>query len=108
MDRFTALPAPANDVPTIAVVTRMLQIKGIATLVAASRILRARGVKHRLLLFGRPDPESPSSIAETILHAYGTEPGVEWRGFSDDVRAVWAAADIAALTALGGEGVPKS
>jgi glycosyltransferase involved in cell wall biosynthesis len=108
MDHFAVQPGPTNRVPTIAVVTRMLKIKGIGPLVEASRILRARRIEHRLVLVGRPDPENPSSITEQELHAYGSEPGIEWRGFSTDVREIWAQADIAALTSLGGEGIPKA
>jgi glycosyltransferase involved in cell wall biosynthesis len=105
---FVPLPPPRSSPPTIAVVTRMLAIKGIATLVAASRVLSERKVAHRLLLVGAPDPDNPSSLCEAELRAYAAEPGIEWLGHIGDVRQVWAKADIAALTSLGGEGLPKT
>src|SRR5207302_2514509 len=62
----------------------------------------------RLLLVGAPDPDNPSSISAETLRAWAAEPGIEWLGHRDNVREVWQGADIAALTSLGGEGVPKT
>jgi glycosyltransferase involved in cell wall biosynthesis len=108
LEHFQALPEPETHPPVVAVVTRMLGIKGIATLVAASGLLRERGIPHRIWLVGRPDPENASSLTEAQLRSYAAEPGIEWLGHRSDVREIWAQAHIAALTSLGGEGVPKS
>ena len=105
---FVPLPPPSGAVPTVAVVARMIAIKGIADLVAASRLLRERDVPHRLILVGASDPENPSSIPREQLLTWGREPCVEWLGSVTDVREVWTRADIAALTSLGGEGLPKT
>jgi glycosyltransferase involved in cell wall biosynthesis len=86
----------------------MVGIKGIADLVAASRILRARNVAHRLLLAGSSDPESPDAIVDQTLRQWTQQDGVEWLGQVDDVRTVWRQCHIAALASLGGEGVPLS
>lgn len=106
--RFVPLPPPSGLVPIVAVVARMIAIKGIADLVSASRLLRERGVKHRLILVGDPDPENPSSIPREQLSAWADEPCIEWHGAVSDVRQIWAQADIAALTSKGGEGLPKA
>ncbi len=105
---FRPLPEPPGDPPTIALVTRMVAIKGVDTLVDASRLLRDRGVPHRLLLVGAPDPDNPSSIREETLRAWAEEPGISWLGRRQDVREIWAKAHVAVLTSHGGEGLPKT
>lgn len=105
---FTPLPEPAGDVPVIGIATRMLAIKGVQYLVEASRLLRTRGIAHKVILTGAPDPHNPSSIPEQTLRVWGNEPGITWLGYQKDVRKLWEIADIAVLTSLGGEGVPKT
>ena len=105
---FAALPEPAQGPVTIAIVSRMLRIKGIDTLVDAVRRLRQRRLDVRLLLAGGPDPANPASFTEATLKSWAAEPGIEWLGPVEDVRTVWAQAHIAVLASRGGEGVPKS
>jgi len=105
---YKALPEPASEPVIIACATRMLQIKGVADVVAAFRILRSRGSTARLLLAGASDSENPASISEKTLLEWGREPGVEWVGHVDDIREVWSRAHIAVLASLGGEGIPMS
>ena len=105
---YTELPLPDDEPVIIGCAARMLGIKGIRDLVAASRILRSRNVPHRLVLAGGTDPENPDSISEATLRMWATEDGVEWLGQIEDVRDLWRRAAIAALPSLGGEGVPLS
>jgi glycosyltransferase involved in cell wall biosynthesis len=104
---FVPLPEPDGTI-TIAVVSRMISIKGIADLVAASHILRDQGIVHRLLLVGDPDPSNPSTIPPAKLREWSEVSWIEWAGASSDVRHAWAQAHIAVLTSLGGEGLPKT
>lgn len=106
--RFAPMPSPIEDVPTIAVVSRMIAIKGIADLVAASQKLQTRGAEHRLMLVGNPDAHNPSAIPAEMMREWSRAPWIDWLQGSDDVREVWAKAHIAALTSLGGEGLPKT
>ena len=111
LGRFTALAPPdhsAGEPPVIAMVARMIAIKGVRDLVAASDALTGRGVRHRLVLAGSPDPANPSSLSATELAGIAARPWVELRGHVGDVRSVWADADIAVQPSLGGEGLPKS
>jgi glycosyltransferase involved in cell wall biosynthesis len=108
VDTFAPLPEPAGDVPVIGIATRMLAIKGVHHLIEASRLLRNRGVAHKVVLVGAPDPHNPSSIPEQTLRLWGSEPGISWLGHQSDVRKLWEMAHIAVLTSLGGEGVPKT
>lgn len=103
-----ALDEPKTPVLTIATVTRMLVIKGVGDVVEASRILRQRGIPHRLLLAGAPDTDNPSSISTDMMQSWAREPGVEWLGHVNEIRSVWSQAHIAVLASHGGEGIPKS
>ncbi|MEM8588946.1 MAG: glycosyltransferase family 4 protein [Pseudomonadota bacterium] len=106
LERYTPMPPPENAVVTLAVVARMIRIKGIDLIVEAVRRVQAAGTPCRLLLVGKPDPANPSSYSVADLEAWGSLPGIEWRGHVTDVRTIWREADIAILASLGGEGVP--
>jgi len=108
VERFAMLPPPPGEPVTIGCAARMLRLKGIDDLVAASRILRSRHVAHRLVLAGASDPENPDAIPEQELRDWVRRDGVEWLGQVDDVREVWRQCHIGALASLGGEGVPLS
>lgn len=106
IDHFHPLPEPSGEV-TVALVARMLWDKGVHNLVEAVRLLRRRGLAVRLHLVGTPDPDNPASIPEAQLRAWDAEEGIDWLGFRDDVREVWAGAHIAVLPSRR-EGLPKS
>jgi len=107
LDLYDALPEPEGPV-TIACATRMLRIKGVEEVVAAFRLLRARGSEARLLLAGAPDNENPAAILQSELRAWAAEPGIEWLGHVADVRQVWVRSHVAVLASRGGEGIPMS
>ena len=106
-DVFAALPEPANDF-TAGFAARLLEIKGVQTLVRAHEILTERSVAVRLLLAGQPDKSNPSSIPEAVLAGWRQRPNLILRGHVEDVRTVWAQAHIAILPSRGGEGIPLS
>ena len=104
---FRPLPEPDGPI-TIAFAGRLIEGKGIRILVAAHGIARRRGHAIRLLIAGTPDPANASSISPEEIAGWVEQPGLDCRGFVDDIKTVWAAAHIAALPSLGGEGVPLS
>ncbi len=104
---FQALPEPPAPPVTAAYVGRMLEDKGIRTLIAAQQALQRQGRAVRLVLAGTPDPDNVTSIPERELTAWAGLPGIAWPGWCGDVRAVWAAAHIAVLPSRR-EGLPKS
>jgi glycosyltransferase involved in cell wall biosynthesis len=106
VDRLHPTPEPDGPV-TVAFVGRMLDDKGIRALVAAYRLLRAKGTAVALLLAGTPDPANPASVPEHELEAWSHEPGITWLGHVTDIATVWARAHIAALPSRR-EGLPKS
>jgi glycosyltransferase involved in cell wall biosynthesis len=105
-DQLTPMPEPAGPV-TAGFVGRLLDDKGIRTLIAAHEIVGRRGRPVRLLLAGEPDPANPASIPPDEIAAWKAREGVEVLGHVADIREVWAAAHIAVLPSRR-EGLPKS
>ncbi len=99
-------PEPAGP-PTVAFVGRLLDDKGIRTLVNAHRLLRGSNSNIELLIAGTPDPANPASVSEQEAAQFNREPGITWLGHVDDIAALWARAHIAALPSRR-EGLPKS
>ena len=106
VDRLVPMPEPPGAV-TLGFVGRLLDDKGIRPLVAAHRLLRARGSDVALLIAGTPDPANPASVAPAEAEAWGREPGITWLGHVDDIATVWARAHVAVLPSRR-EGLPKS
>jgi glycosyltransferase involved in cell wall biosynthesis len=104
--RFTPLREP-ESAPTFGFVGRLLDDKGIRTLIAAHRLLRARIPDARLLIAGTPDPANPASVTEAEAKSWNREPGIAWLGHVDDIVAFWAQAHIAVLPSRR-EGLPLS
>ena len=106
VNRLTPLAEPAGPV-TAAFVGRLLEDKGIRTLVAAHRLLRQRGVDLQLLLAGIPDPANPASVSEQEAAAWSKETGIVWLGQVSDISTVWRRAHFAVLPSRR-EGLPLS
>ncbi len=106
--QYPDCPARDGDETIIALVARMLAIKGVDLAVAAAKIARARGANLRLQLVGPVDQTNPSGLSADDLNAWSTDPGIEWLGHRSDIKAIWAQADIALLPSRGGEGLPKA
>jgi glycosyltransferase involved in cell wall biosynthesis len=106
VDGMAALPEPAGPF-TIGFVGRLLDDKGVRTLVRAHEILAGRGVAIRTLLAGAPDPSNPASIPDHVLARWRHRPGLVLLGHVDDVSSVWAQAHVGVLPSRR-EGLPKS
>jgi glycosyltransferase involved in cell wall biosynthesis len=106
IDMLKPLPEPAGPV-TAAFVGRLLDDKGLRTLIVAHEILRKRGRPIHLLLAGEADPANPASIPLAEIQSWKHRPGIEVLGHVTDIREVWAKAHIAVLPSRR-EGLPKS
>jgi len=106
VDRLVPMPEPPGPV-TLGFVGRLLDDKGIRVLVAAHRLMRAKGSAIDLLIAGTPDPANPASVSQREAEAWAREPGVTWLGYVQDITTVWARAHIAVLPSRR-EGLPKS
>lgn len=100
-------PEPSAPPVKVAVVTRMIQPKGIAEAVAAVQHARATGAGIELHLFGDPDPANPLSISEAQLLQWSSQPGIAWHGKISDVAAVWRGHHVAMLLSYR-EGLPRA
>ncbi len=101
---FTPLPEPAGPI-TVGYVGRLLDDKGVGTLVEAFEELR-QSQPINLILAGDPDPANPASIPESVLADWKQKSGVTL-GHVKDVREVWRVAHIAVLASRR-EGLPLS
>lgn len=106
VERFVPTPEPTGPI-TFGFVGRILADKGVHTLVEAFRMLRTRGLDIELRIAGTPDPANPSSITDTELARWRTEPGLTLLGHVDDVAGFWAGVHVAVLPSRR-EGLPKS
>jgi glycosyltransferase involved in cell wall biosynthesis len=106
VERLHPTPEPEGRT-TVAFVGRLLDDKGVRTLVAAHRLLLAKGLPVALVLAGTPDPANPASISDHEVEGWNREPGITWLGHVSDIATVWARAHIAVLPSRR-EGLPKS
>lgn len=106
IERFRPSPEPDGPI-AVAFVGRLLDHKGIRTLIAAHRLLRAQGVPIQLLVAGTPDPANPASVSPDEVAAWAREPGIAMLGHVSDIAPVWARTHIAVLPSRR-EGLPRS
>jgi glycosyltransferase involved in cell wall biosynthesis len=106
VNRLTPLAEPVGA-PTFGFVGRLLNDKGIRTLVAAHRLLRGRIPDAKLLIAGTPDPANPATVTEAEARSWNSEAGISWLGHVADIAAFWAKAHVAVLPSRR-EGLPLS
>ena len=107
IDILLPMPEPSLDPIQVAYVGRMLDDKGLRTLIRAHAILRARGEAIGLILAGEPDLENPTSVSHAEFEVWAKLPGIRCLGHVENIADVWKQAHIAVLPSRG-EGLPKS
>jgi glycosyltransferase involved in cell wall biosynthesis len=105
-DRFTPMPEPGGA-PTFGFVGRLLEDKGIRTLVAAHQLLNKRMPGTKLLIAGTPDPANPASVTEAEARSWNDQLGIAWLGHVADIAGFWAKVHVAVLPSRR-EGLPLS
>ncbi len=106
IDALTPIPEPAGPF-TVGFVGRLLDDKGVQTLVRAHELLAQRGIAIHTLLAGEPDPSNPASIPDHVLDSWRHVPDIRLLGHVADISSVWAQAHVAVLPSRR-EGLPKS
>jgi glycosyltransferase involved in cell wall biosynthesis len=105
-ERLRPQPEPAGSI-AMAYVGRLLDDKGLRSLVAAQALLTARGENIRLLIAGEADPANPASIPPAEIETWRAHPSIDLLGHVADIAKVWAKAHIAVLPSRR-EGLPLS
>jgi glycosyltransferase involved in cell wall biosynthesis len=96
-----------NPVPVVAVPARLIEDKGIREAVAASGILRDRGVAHEMRLTGAVEPYPWIRITHEDIAAYeGANPSVRFIGFQPTMPPVYREADLVCYPTRYPEGTP--
>src|SRR5215469_580503 len=106
VNRFTPLAEPIGA-PTFGFVGRLLDDKGVRTLIAAHRLLCRRIPDAMLLIAGTPDPANPASVSEAEARSWNDEAGIAWLGHVADIAGFWAKVQVAVLPSRR-EGMPLS
>ncbi len=104
--RFRPMPEPGGAL-TFGFVGRLLEDKGIRTLVAAHRLLRTRVPVAQLLIAGTPDPANPASVTQAEARSWNEQTGIAWLGQVNDIGNFWAQTHVAVLPSRR-EGLPLS
>lgn len=105
-ERFSAMPEPETYPPLVVLPARMLWSKGVGEFVEAAHILHDKGVRARYALVGVADSGNPSAVSLTQLGEWQKEGIVEWWGWQEDIKVVFALASIVCLPSYR-EGVPR-
>lgn len=107
-EEFPFMPEPPAPPVRLAVVSRMIWPKGIATAVAAVQRVQAAGAPVELDLYGEPDPANPLAIPPARLREWSQSPGIRWHGRTADVAQVWREHHISLFLSEYREGLPRT
>lgn len=107
-EAFAALPPPSNPVPIAAFVDRIIPPKGIDVLMRAFDLLKERGERLELELYGEADDQNPEALPVHVLKQWCASSNARWLGPFADVREVWRRAEIFVLPARTGEGMSRA
>lgn len=103
-----ALPHPLDKEPVIiSCVSRILWDKGIGELVDAAKIMQAKGIPSKIILYGEPDQANPTSVPLATIRSWHESQIIEWRGHCQNVAKAYAECHIAVLPSYR-EGLPKT
>ena len=100
-------PRKSKEIPTIALVARMLRDKGINEFVEAAKIVNRDKTVGNFLLVGDIDPGNPSSLKRKTLTKWNDNKLIKWVGWIDNVGEILMKTDILCLPSYR-EGLPKA
>lgn len=103
-DRYLGHPKPVILVPA-----RLIEMKGIRDAVAASGILRDRGVEHEMRLTGAVEPYPWIRVTQEEIEGYeAANPCVRFIGFQSSMPVVYEHADLVCYPTCYPEGTPTA
>ena len=108
LKHHTVQKEPKYPPIVVAFVGRLLEDKGIKTLLEAFKIVNTRNLNIKLMIVGSLDYNNPSSISKKYLESVIVNvQNINYLGEVEDIREVWEKAHIAILPSKR-EGLPKS
>ncbi|MGA2888105.1 MAG: glycosyltransferase family 4 protein [Terracidiphilus sp.] len=104
-----SVPAKASEytAPVILCAARMIQQKGIRTLIEAAQILHRRKISFEVWLAGDVDSEYPMSLPVGELRHAESELPLRWLGHRSDVTALLQQCSVFCLPTYYREGLPR-
>lgn len=106
MEKFKPTPQPANSVPVILFVGRLLWNKGLKELVEAAQILKDEKLDFTLKIVGGPDHRNPGAVPKEYLEDLHKQGVIDWVGRQTDMPRFYREADIVCLPTQYFEGLP--
>lgn len=94
---FYPVPKTRRPRPIVLTATRLLWDKGLAEVVQAARLLRARGLDIEFWVAGGSDPGNPANLPASVLRAWEAEGLVRLLGHREDIVNLLQQADIGML-----------
>lgn len=99
------IPFPPPVPFKLATVSRLVWSKGVDLAVRAVSELATEGYSVVLSIYGEPDKANPRSLDP---EAWKDEPGIAFKGYTDDIAGVWGQHHAGIFPSRGGEGLPRS
>jgi glycosyltransferase involved in cell wall biosynthesis len=109
-DEFPRTPLPDDvGVPVVYAPIRLIEEKGVRDLVAASALLRDRGVVHELWFTGDVDTGNPSGLQSGELETIGRRhPQIRFQGYQSDIRPIYRRCRAVCIPTKYREGLPTA
>lgn len=106
---FTPSLLPKTQPPVVLFAARLIQAKGLDTLVGICRALRANGISLTLRVAGLIVPDDPDAVPMQEIRRLVAHGEIEWLGEvgEHEMPAVLAGATVVALPSRYAEGVPR-
>lgn len=95
-----------EDIPVVAMASRLVCDKGVHEFISSARLLRQRGYSVKFVLIGEPDIESPTSVTEANMDQWRDEGVVHVLGYQKDISNLFSQTNIVVLPSYR-EGLPK-
>lgn len=96
LEHFVLQPEP-DGTPIVILPGRLLKTKGVEEFVSSAQQILKTGLRARFVLVGDTDFSNPASVASSDLETWQQEGIIEWWGWRDDMRNVFAQSNLICL-----------
>jgi glycosyltransferase involved in cell wall biosynthesis len=103
---FSPATGPVSAQKQVLFVGRLLWDKGLAELMTASELLKAKGTDFKLVLVGTLDPSNPAAVSESDVREWERRGLCRWLGIVPEVLSLYRQATVVCLPSYR-EGIPR-